>query len=62
MAYDLVYVGGHDEAIQYGAHLRERRAFYMPQTVEDRLEAYLVGEYELDFRAVTLEELNALGE
>ena len=62
MAYDLVYVGGHDEAIQYGARIRERGVLYMPQTIEDRLEAYLAGDYELGFEAVTFKELDALSE
>jgi mRNA-degrading endonuclease YafQ of YafQ-DinJ toxin-antitoxin module len=62
MTFDLIYVGAHDEAISYGARLREARVEYgLSASIENRLEFYLVGNDEaLEFTAVTLSELARL--
>lgn len=45
MAYDLVYVGAHDEAISYGLQVRERGAAYgESMNVDERLRSYLAGD------------------
>jgi len=64
MDFDLLYVGAHDDAISYGARLRERASYYgesMP--IAERLEAYLAGNDEaLGFVTVTRDELERFGE
>ncbi len=62
MTFDLVYVGAHDEAISYGARLRESKSHYNTQmSVVERLESYLNGDDKaLEFINVTLTDLERL--
>jgi len=62
MNFDLVYAGAHDEAIRYGARLREVSVPYeVSRSIESRLESYLAGDDEaLGFITVTPTELNRL--
>jgi len=63
MTFDLVYVGAHDEAIGYGARLRERGSPYGSiVSIMERLESYLAGDDRaLEFVAVTSEDLEGFG-
>lgn len=60
--FQLVYVGAHDEAIEYGAMVREPLspfAYRLPAL--GRVESYLSGDDEvLDFAQIALSELGAL--
>ena len=62
--FDLLYVGAHDEAISYGARLREPAPYYgesMP--IAERLKLYLAGDDEaLEFVTVTPDDLERFGE
>jgi len=62
MTFDLVYAGAHDEAISYGARLREAGIIYgMYVSMESRLESYLAGNYDaIEFIPVTMGELEKL--
>lgn len=62
MTFDLVYAGAHDEAISYGARLRESGIIHgMYASIEGRLESYLAGNDEaIEFIPVTLDELERL--
>ncbi|HKZ86439.1 MAG TPA: hypothetical protein VJ793_22650 [Anaerolineae bacterium] len=62
MTFDLIYVGAHDEAINYGARLREPVAHYgMSGAIEERLESYLAGNDEaIEFVTVTSGDLERL--
>ena len=64
MTFDLVYVGAHDDAIGYGARLRESGSHYGSSvSALERLESYLAGDNEaLEFVAVTPGELEAFSE
>jgi len=64
MTFDLVYVGAHDKAISFGAHLRERSTDYGPGvSILERLESYLAGDDQaLEFVAVTPDDLKRFGE
>jgi hypothetical protein len=64
MTFDLVYVGAHDDAIGYGARLRESGSHYGSTTpIPERLESYLAGDNEaLEFVAVTPGELEIFSE
>lgn len=59
MTFDLVYVGPHDEAIGYGARLREARAHYgSDKPLAERLESYLAGDDQaFEFIPVTPSDL-----
>jgi len=60
--YDLVYVGAHDEAISYGARLRESGATYGSDiSMTERLKLYLAGDDQvLEFVDVTVGNLERL--
>lgn len=62
MTFDLVYVGAHDEALSYGARLRESKAYYSSEfPIEERLESYLNGDDKaLEFINVTFADLESL--
>jgi hypothetical protein len=62
MTFDLVYVGAHDEAISYGARLREASVYYGSDVSSlERLNSYLAGdEQALEFTTVTLSDLERL--
>jgi hypothetical protein len=63
MTFDLIYAGTHDEALRYGAQLREARAAYdfSKPSIESRLESYLAGNDEaIEFVTVTPSELERL--
>ena len=62
MTFDLVYVGAHDEAIGYGARLRERGSPYGSSvSITERLESYLAGDEEaLEFVTITPDDLERL--
>jgi len=62
MTFDLVYVGAHDEAISYGARLRESKSYYNSEIpIAERLESYLNGDDKaLEFTNVTLADLERL--
>jgi len=65
LTFDLIYVGTHDEAINYGARLRESKAHYISEIIPitKRLELYLEGDDRvLEFKNVTPKELEELGE
>ena len=64
MNFDLVYVGAHDEAISYGARLRERGPRYDSSvSIVERLESYLAGDDQaLEFVTLTPGDLARLGE
>jgi mRNA interferase RelE/StbE len=63
MTFDLVYAGAHDEAISYGARLREGRLPYgSSASIVERLEAYLAGDDQaLEFVALTSDDLEKFG-
>ena len=62
MTFDLVYVGAHDEAINYGARLRESQSHYNSEVpIIERLESYLQGDDKaLEFTDMTLTDLEKL--
>ena len=62
MTFDLVYVGAHDEAISYGARLRESQSHYNSEVpIIERLESYLQGDDKaLEFTNITLTDLERL--
>ena len=62
MTFDLVYVGAHDEAISYGARLREASVHYGSDVpILERLNSYLAGdEQALEFTTVTPSDLERL--
>ena len=62
MTFDLVYVGAHDEAISYGARLRESKPHYNSEIpIVECLELYLAGDDKaLEFSNVTLADLERL--
>ena len=62
MTFDLIYVGAHDEAISYGARLRESQPHYNSETpIVERLESYLHGDDKaLEFTDITLTGLERL--
>jgi hypothetical protein len=62
MTFDLVYVGAHDEAISYGARLRETGAHYgAHRPITERLSLYLAGDDQaLEFAEVTPDDLEGL--
>ena len=64
MTFDLVYAGAHDEAINYGARLRERDSHYGSSvSIVERLESYLAGDDQaLEFVAVASDDLERFGE
>jgi hypothetical protein len=64
MTFDLVYVGAHDKAISFGAHVREPGAHYgSGVSTLERLESYLAGDDQvLEFVAVTPDDLKRFGE
>lgn len=64
MTFDLVFVGAHDEAINYGARLREGSFHYGSSvSILERLESYLAGDDQaLGFVAVTSGDLERFGE
>jgi hypothetical protein len=64
MTFDLVYVGPHDEAINYGARVHESRVYYNSYApVTERLESYLAGDDQvLEFVAVSPDELKGLAD
>jgi len=55
--YDLVYVGAHDEAINYGVRLRERGVPYDSHVpIMERLESFIAGDDKaLEFVLMTPE-------
>jgi hypothetical protein len=64
MTYDLVYVGAHDEAIGYGARLREAPTYYSSadKPILEHLNSYLSGdEQALEFVDITPRDLERLG-
>lgn len=64
VTFDLIYAGAHDEAISYGAQLRERGTPYGSSvSILERLEAYLAGDDQaLEFVAVTPDDLERFWE
>jgi len=64
LTFDLVYVGAHDDAIGYGARLRESGSLYgSSASILERLESYLAGDNEaLEFITVTPGELEIFSE
>ncbi len=63
MTFDLVYVGAHDEAIRYGAGVREATAHYSSDLPLDRVNSYLAGnEQALEFVKVSQSDLEMLGD
>ncbi len=68
MTFDLVYVGPHDEAISYGARLREAGPEYSSsetlgqgESILESVRAYLEGDdHILEFSSVTLADLETL--
>ena len=62
MTFDLVYVGVHDEAINYGARLRESGAHYgSDRPITERLKMYLAGDDQaLEFTEVTQDDLDEI--
>lgn len=62
MTFDLVYVGAHDEAISYGARLRESGESYgSDRPITERLEMYLAGDDQvLEFAEVTQHDLDEM--
>jgi hypothetical protein len=64
MTYDLVYVGAHDEAIGYGARLREASTYYgsLGKPILECLNSYLSGdEQALGFVDIVPDDLEKLG-
>ncbi len=64
MNFDLVYVGAHDEAISYGARLREPGPHYDSSvSIVERLESYLAGDdLALEFVTLTPDDWARFGE
>jgi mRNA-degrading endonuclease RelE of RelBE toxin-antitoxin system len=61
--FDLVYVGAHDEAINYGARLRESGTYYgTNRPITERLKMYLAGDdTALEFTEIPSSDLEKLG-
>jgi len=64
MNFDLIYVEAHDEAISYGARLREHGPRYDSSvSIVERLESYLAGDDQaLEFVTLTPDDLARFGE